>query len=149
MPEAVLRPATRADAQGIATLFRAARAAAMPWLPVLHDPASDLVFFRDRVLSEAEVTLTHRNGALAGFVAVTDDTIDHLYIHPDHWRHGLGRRLVMAAQASRPRLSLWTFQGNAAARAFYAACEFVEVDTTDGARNEERTPDVRFAWRRD
>ena len=35
---------------------------------------------------------------------------------------------------------------NEPARRFYRRHGFVEVGRTDGARNEEREPDVRLAW---
>lgn len=42
---------------------------------------------------------------------------------------------------------LWTFQANEGARRFYERHGFVAVEFTDGARNEEKTPDVRYEWR--
>jgi hypothetical protein len=42
---------------------------------------------------------------------------------------------------------LWTFQTNTGARRFYERHGFVAVDETDGSANEERAPDVRYAWR--
>jgi ribosomal protein S18 acetylase RimI-like enzyme len=44
-------------------------------------------------------------------------------------------------------LWLWTFQTNTGARRFYERHGFVAVDETDGSANEERAPDVRYAWR--
>ena len=41
---------------------------------------------------------------------------------------------------------LWTFQDNARARRFYEARGFVAEEFTDGAGNEEKTPDVRYVW---
>ncbi len=45
-------------------------------------------------------------------------------------------------------MQLWTFQRNARARRFYEARGFVPVEATDGSRNEEKEPDVRYLWRR-
>ena len=42
---------------------------------------------------------------------------------------------------------LWTFEGNHRARRFYEQRGFVAVEFTDGSRNEERTPDVRYQWK--
>jgi Uma2 family endonuclease len=42
-------------------------------------------------------------------------------------------------------LRLWTFQRNAAARAFYQAHGFVAQRMT-GGDNEEREPDVLYRW---
>ena len=72
--------------------------------------------------------------------------VDHLYVHPDHHRQGLGSALLRHAQAARPRLELWVFQRNADAIAFYEAHGFAIVESTDGAGNEEREPDHRMAW---
>ena len=43
-------------------------------------------------------------------------------------------------------LQLWTFQRNLRARAFYEKLAFAPVRFTDGASNEEREPDVLYAW---
>jgi len=54
---------------------------------------------------------------------------------------------VRHAQARRPAgLELWTFQVNDGARRFYERHGFRAVEVTDGAGNEERQPDVRYAW---
>ncbi|CAA9412428.1 MAG: hypothetical protein AVDCRST_MAG35-1509, partial [uncultured Quadrisphaera sp.] len=44
-------------------------------------------------------------------------------------------------------LALWTFASNVAAQRFYERHGFVAGDRTDGSGNEERAPDVRYAWR--
>lgn len=46
------------------------------------------------------------------------------------------------------RRQLWTFQRKARARRFYKARGFVAVEQTDGSRNEEKEPDVRYLWTR-
>jgi hypothetical protein len=43
-------------------------------------------------------------------------------------------------------LTLWTFQRNTAARAFYERRGFTAVELTDGSSNEESEPDVRYVW---
>jgi ribosomal protein S18 acetylase RimI-like enzyme len=45
------------------------------------------------------------------------------------------------------RLALWAFQANTSARRFYERHGFVEARRTDGRDNEERTPDVLYAYR--
>ncbi len=54
---------------------------------------------------------------------------------------------TVSYDAAEDGLELWTFQVNARARRFYERHGFVEVDRTDGGHNEERQPDVRYAWR--
>ncbi len=43
-------------------------------------------------------------------------------------------------------LDLWTFQSNIGAQRFYNRHGFLEVMRTDGAGNEERSPDIRYRW---
>jgi putative acetyltransferase len=139
-----LRPAQAADAPAITALFQAARHASLPYLPELHSSEDDHAFFAGLVAAGG-VTVAEVDGAVAGFLAL-GERVDHLYVHPDHYRQGLGSALLRAAQAERPRLELWVFQRNADAIAFYEAHGFAVVEATDGAGNEEREPDFRMAW---
>ena len=141
-----LRTAQLADAQTVALIHRTARAAAMPWLPVLHSAEQDVRFFHNRVLPTQTVTLAIIEGQCAGFSAFHEGWLDHLYVAPDFWRQGVGGVVVRVVQDAHPQISLWTFQANHAARAFYAAHGFTEVERTDGAMNEEKIPDVRLVW---
>ena len=45
-------------------------------------------------------------------------------------------------------MELWCFQANPPARHFYEARGFRAIRFTDGADNEEKTPDVRYRWER-
>jgi GNAT superfamily N-acetyltransferase len=45
-------------------------------------------------------------------------------------------------------LELWCFQANSRACRFYEARGFRAIRFTDGADNEEKTPDVRYRWER-
>jgi hypothetical protein len=57
--------------------------------------------------------------------------------------------LIEAAKVSGvAALELWCFQANARARRFYEARGFSAIRFTDGAHNEERTPDVLYRWER-
>lgn len=141
-----MRRATAADAPEIAQLFRQTRRSCMPWLPVLHTPASELAFFRDRVLPEREVWCSG-DDRINGFIAFGGGWVDHLYIHPDWHGSGFGSALLGIAQQAYPSLQLWVFQRNTAAIGFYRARGFWLAERTDGARNEEREPDARFEWR--
>ncbi len=83
-----------------------------------------------------------------GFCSLGTGWIEHLYVAPGHTGHGFGSRLVRLALDRQPGgLQLWTFQVNADARRFYERHGFRAVQMTDGAGNEERQPDVRYAWR--
>ena len=74
--------------------------------------------------------------------------VRQLYVATDRTRAGIGQRLLDAmkaeAMAESILVDLWTFQRNAGARRFYERNGFVAIEFTDGARNEEREPDVRY-----
>ncbi len=142
----MLRNAESADAVRIAQIHRMARSEAMPWLPIIHSAEEDLVFFSENVLPNEQVRVVEVEDDIVGFVSVHGDWLNHLYIHPNFWGHGFGSLLLGEAKAGSQRLQLWTFQRNTAARSFYNRHQFSEVERTDGARNEERTPDVRMVW---
>jgi GNAT superfamily N-acetyltransferase len=129
-----------------ARVHRAAFDHALPWLAGLHTPAQDRWFFRERVLPTCEVWGAVGDNALLGVIAFRQDWIDHLYVLPQAQRYGIGTELLQIAQGSADRLQLWTFQRNLAACRFYERRGFVQVETTDGGRNEEKEPDARYLW---
>jgi GNAT superfamily N-acetyltransferase len=138
--------ATSTDADGIAATFGAARRTAMPWLPRLHTEAEDRRYF-EGVLRECDVLVVRRDGLPIAFLALKDDTVEHLYVRPGAQRARIGSALLQAAKSRSPTgLRLWTFQRNHGARAFYAHHGFAELELTDGSANEEREPDVLLAW---
>jgi putative acetyltransferase len=139
-----LRPARSADAPAITGVFQAARDHSLAFLPRLHTDAEDHAFFAG-VVARDEVTVAEAGGTVVAFLALARDELEHLYVHPDHHRTGLGTALLAHAQAARTRLELWVFQRNAGAIAFYEAHGFAIVGATEGD-NEEREPDFRMAW---
>ena len=142
-----ISPAAAADGDALAALFTAARNAAMPWQADLHTAAEDRRFIGERVMPRCEVLVARRDGEPAGFLALGEDMVEHLYVRPDAQRAGIGSALLEAAKARRPAgLRLWVFQRNEGARAFYAGHGFAELKRTDGADNEEREPDVLLGW---
>jgi putative acetyltransferase len=144
-----IRKSATADAPAIAVISRDARKRALPYLPDLHTPDQDLAFFRDVVLNECGVWVSVLgNGTVVGFCALREGWIEHLYIAPAHQGRGLGSRLLRHAMLGQSSLRLWTFQRNALARRFYEKHGFLAVNETDGARNEEKEPDVLYAWSR-
>ena len=73
--------------------------------------------------------------------------VDQLYVEPNCTGMGLGSRLIELAKSRRPAgLQLWTFVTNTRAQRFYRRHGFVVAETTDGSRNEEKAPDIRFIW---
>lgn len=132
----------------IAAISREARARAMPWLPVHHSRREDIDYFTHTVLAEQSVLIAEDGGERAGFAAVSGPWLNHLYVAPLHWRSGIGTALLSHVQDTHDHIELWTFQQNEGARRFYRRHGFHEAEYTDGALNEEHTPDVRMVWTR-
>lgn len=142
----LIRNGRDADAAVIAAIHRDSRAAAMPWLPKLHTPEEDLFFFESSVMKSCEVYIAQSEERLLGFCAVRDTWIDHLYIRPENFQQSCGTQLLDRAKLGRSELHLWCFQRNEVARRFYEKRGFKPVELTDGRLNEEKEPDVRYAW---
>jgi GNAT superfamily N-acetyltransferase len=71
---------------------------------------------------------------IAGFAVVLpredgDAELDGLFVEPDLWRHGIGRRLVREAEimALRGGAQYLYVIGNPRAERFYLACSFVQT----------------------
>ena len=141
-----LRTATADDVVDVAGLFARSRAAALPFLPVLHSPAEDVAFFGGR-REAGLMTLAERAGGLVGFMVESQGWIEHLYLEPDQRGQGIGSQLVNAAKQRQKRLQLWCFAENHAGQSFYVRHGFAEIGRTDGD-NEERQPDILFDWLR-
>jgi GNAT superfamily N-acetyltransferase len=87
-------------------------------------------------------------GAIVGVLSLSATMVDQLYLAPDWIGRGLGSRLLELAKARRPDgLDLYCFQANARARRFYEDRGFTAIAFGDGSGNEERQPDIRYAWR--
>lgn len=108
----------------------------------------DLDFFRDHVLRQNQVWLAvDESDHPAALMAMRDDFIDLLYVHPDHWRQGLGRLLLDHARSLSPgHLWLYTLQINIQARAFYEKNGFV-AERFGISPPPESEPDVEYHWR--
>jgi len=131
----------------VADVFLAARAE-MPYLPEVHTEAEIRGYVRDRLLRELEVSVAAEKGRLVGFVALADEWVKHLYVHPQAQSRGVGTALLDLAKERRSGgLRLWVFQENDAARRFYERHGFSLDQLTDGRDNEERVPDALYVWR--
>lgn len=143
-----LRRATKADADAVAAVFSASFRL-LDFLPALHTVAEQREFIGQVILNECGVTVAEDDSGIVAFLARDGEEIRLLYVRPDRLGRGVGTQLIEVAQASGvAALELWCFQANMRARHFYEARGFRAVACTDGARNEERKPDVRYRWER-
>lgn len=136
------------DAKATARVLRASFDNRLPWLAGLHTPDEDRAYFANVVFDECEVWGSFDGDDLIGFIAFRENWIDQLYVLPAYQGRGIGGALLALAQARFSKIQLWTFQKNDVARNFYENRGFVSAEQTDGSRNEEREPDVRYVWRK-
>ncbi|WP_370140097.1 MULTISPECIES: GNAT family N-acetyltransferase [unclassified Bradyrhizobium] len=144
----MLRQLAFADMDAAAQIHRIAFDEAMPWLVGLHTPDEDCWFYRKRVFPTCRAWGRFDDDVLSGIIAFRDGWVEQLYVLPSAQGRGVGTELLDIAKDACDRLELWTFQRNAPARRFYEMRGFVVIEETDGARNEEREPDVRYLWTR-
>jgi GNAT superfamily N-acetyltransferase len=140
----MIRRATAADVEAIVSAFEPSFAT-LSFLPVLHTHEEHLAFF-GRAVAESEVYV-HEQDAIDGFAALAGDVLTHLYVAPEAFGRGIGSALLAEAKQQRPRgFTFWVFQENKRARRFYERRGCTAVRFTDGAGNEEQTPDVLYEW---
>jgi GNAT superfamily N-acetyltransferase len=141
-----IRRATAADAAAIAEVFLDSFHATYDF-PLAHSDDEVRGWIRDRVVPAMEAWVAADDGQIVGLMVLGPGWIEHLYLAPDRLRRGIGSRLVeLAKERSPDGLQLWTFQVNERARRFYERHGFVAVEETAGQDNQERQPDVRYAW---
>jgi len=117
------------------------------WMVPAHTRAQTLGF-GDLLIRASEVTVAHRARHVVGFLSRQGDEVQALYLAASARGAGIGAALLEAAKADAAQLSLWVFQANIGARAFYRRHGFVEVARSDGQGNDEKLPDVRLVWKR-
>lgn len=142
-----LRLAVAADAEVIAQIHLAAFRSTYRF-PLAHADGEVRAWVAEHLLPETETWVAEMDRAVVAFCSLGPGWVDQLYVAPGHTGRGIGSRLLELAKERQPAgLQLWTFQVNGGARRFYERHGFRAVEMTDGAGNEERQPDVRYAWR--
>jgi GntR family transcriptional regulator len=150
-----LRPATAADAAGLAEVFIAAWQDAYQSVvdaKILESLEQETIagwLGADLSSSGTTVVAEAPGGTIVGFIRFGEDPegsgngyVHSLYVHPRAGGRGTGRRLLEHAvaaleRAGRPTVALWVFEANERARRFYAAAGF----TPDGGHR------VELEWR--
>ncbi|MFL5680568.1 MAG: GNAT family N-acetyltransferase [Chloroflexota bacterium] len=143
-----IRRATDADADAVADVWLVSFHTALPTVRLAHTDDEVRDWIRSSMIPDTETWVADAGGEIVGLMSLGADELDQLYIRPDWRGRGLGDRFVALAKARRPHgLSLYAFQVNVVACRFYERHGFEVVDRSDGERNEEKEPDVRYAWR--
>lgn len=117
------------------------------WMPRVHKREQEQAFAADLV-ARGWVSVARIRGEVVGFLARDGTEVVALYVARGARGRGVGQALLARAKRQSPWLALWTFQFNQAARRFYEAQGFHEIARTGGAGNDEKLPDIRYAWER-
>jgi ribosomal protein S18 acetylase RimI-like enzyme len=141
----VIRRATQKDIPAVAALFERSFGT-LTFLPMLHTHEEHIAFFGG-MLEKQELWVYEAAGGLLGFTAISD-MLDQFYVDPDAFGTGVADALFEHATSRRPEgFTFWVFQQNARARRFYERHGCRAIEFTDGAFNEEKTPDVLYERR--
>lgn len=87
------------------------------------DEAADAI--RNIYLLQAETRVTEIDGEVVGFIALVDNEIGGLFLHPRFHGRGLGKAMVDGAVAEKGPLQVEVFEKNKIGRRFYDAYGFV------------------------
>jgi GNAT superfamily N-acetyltransferase len=143
----LLRRARDADAHAAADVWLRSYATALPTVHCAHDEADVRDWFARVLVPQYETWVATMRSSVVGLLVLNGRELKQLYLEPEWRGRGLGDRFMSLAKQQQPNgLSLWTFQINGPARRFYQRHGFVEVERTDGQRNDEREPDIRYVW---
>ncbi|MFB7515195.1 GNAT family N-acetyltransferase [Streptomyces sp. NPDC056144] len=142
-----IRRAEEADAPAAAEVWLRSYTAALPDVRRAHTDDEVRSWIRHVVVPHQEAWVATADGEVVALLVLDGEELDQLYVDPPWRGRGVGDRLVdLAKRRSPDGLTLWTFQVNGPAARFYERHGFVAAERTDGARNEEREPDVRYTW---
>ncbi|MGK8707893.1 N-acetyltransferase [Metapseudomonas otitidis] len=95
-------------------------------------------------LPAAENWVVEENGQVCGFLSRVEHHLAALFIHPDHQRSGLGRRLLDSAKARHYSLELNVYRANVKAVGFYRSAGFeVVAEARDAATGQ---PELTLRW---
>ena len=101
----------------------------------------DAIYLPEAQIANGQVIVAEIGGEIVGFAAVVGGELDGLFVEPDLWGGGIGRRLVDAAahEARRRGLAL-TVIANPRAQRFYENCGF----TVEGEEQTRFGPGIRM-----
>jgi GNAT superfamily N-acetyltransferase len=139
----------RGELEDVGTVARMMRSTydRMDYIPRLHTPEEDLAYIGG-LFGEREIWVAENDAGVVGFAILSADELMQMHVDPDEQNAGIGSALLARAKERRPAgFTLWTFQKNVGARRFYERHGLEVVRLTDGDGNEEREPDVQYAWR--
>jgi ribosomal protein S18 acetylase RimI-like enzyme len=150
MAEFVIRKYRADDFDAVTVLWRISREKSLPDFQREKGYFfyQDREYFQNHVLIENEIWVADVDNYPVAFIAMNDEFVDQLYIHPNYWRQGIGNALLNFAREQSPEhVWLYTLQVNVNARAFYEKNGFV-AEKFGVSPPPESAPDVEYHWRK-
>ncbi len=152
MKRSVIRPSTQNDVDALAEItllgWRGAYRTLLPPEFLAKLTLKDRAFIWRKNLAAINFSsfLYEIDDEIAGYLnlrvgAKLADPVEipAIYLHPEHWRCGIGRQLMrhgleFVTHRGFGKVFLWVLEGNERARGFYEACGF----STENQRREDR-----------
>jgi putative acetyltransferase len=150
LKDVLIRDYLAEDFDAVTILWRVAREKSLPEFQNAkgHFFYEDQNYFRDHILKENRVFVVECDRRPIAFMAMKDDFIDQLYVHPDHQNQGIGKALLDYARTLSPKhVWLYTLQINVNARTFYEKNGFT-AERFGISPPPESEPDVQYHWRK-
>jgi len=138
------------DFDAVTILWRIARAKSLPAFQRAQGPffSEDQDYFRNHILKENKLWVAEMDRRVVAFMAMRNEFIDQLYVHPGYQNRGIGKALLdCARQLSPEHLWLYTLQINLSARVFYENNGFI-AEKFGISPPPESEPDVEYHWRK-
>ncbi len=112
----------------------------------IDEPDAVAASWRDLFESDT-AWVAERNDAVIGFCVREDDNITGLYVQSDMRSHGVGKGLMDLAKADRDWLTVWVYELNEKARAFYQREGLYDI----GREKDEHSHlmYIEMRWKRD
>jgi ribosomal protein S18 acetylase RimI-like enzyme len=145
-----IRDYREADFDAVTILWRIAREKLLPegQTDTGHTFYEDQDYFRNQILKKNRVWVMELASRPVAFIAMENEFIDQLYVHPTYQRRGIGETLLDFARKQSPEhLWLYTLQTNVNARTFYEKNGFV-AEKFGFSPPPENEPDVEYHWRK-
>lgn len=100
---------------------------ATPWMVELDDIEPMAAAWVD-MLETDTAWVAERDEQVVGFCVREDDNITGLYVAGDAQSHGVGKVLLDLAKVDRDWITVWVYELNERARAFYRREGLVEIE---------------------
>ena len=123
-----------------------------------EDVQADPVQSHLAILESIDPALIHvardvQNSNITGFMVLDRDVIQHLYVHVNYQRQGLGSAFIEQAKEDQQHLSLHTFKRNKGAQRFYEHHGFVITERgfaaseyNPWAKAPDLLADLKYEW---